>query len=66
MSSSIETERETDGRFIAEVIEMPGVMVYGTTGTGVQQLSALLTYRTAAALLGQMLDRTSESYGVLT
>jgi predicted RNase H-like HicB family nuclease len=31
LSSSIETERETDGRFIAEVIEMPGVMVYGTT-----------------------------------
>ena len=28
---SIEIERETDGRWIAEVPELPGVMVYGDT-----------------------------------
>jgi len=28
---SIELERETDGRWIAEVIELPGVLAYGTT-----------------------------------
>ena len=27
----IETEREVDGRWIAEVPELPGVMVYGQT-----------------------------------
>ena len=27
----VETEREEDGRWIAEVLELPGVMVYGQT-----------------------------------
>lgn len=27
----IEIERETDGRWIAEISELPGVMVYGDT-----------------------------------
>jgi len=31
MNFTIEIERETDGRWIAEVPELPGVMVYGTT-----------------------------------
>ncbi len=31
MTCSIETEREEDGRWIAEIAEMPGVMVYGET-----------------------------------
>lgn len=28
---TVETEREVDGRWIAEVPELPGVMVYGST-----------------------------------
>ena len=28
---SIELDREEDGRWIAEVLELPGVMVYGST-----------------------------------
>ena len=28
---SIELERETDGRWIAEVVELPGVLAYGAT-----------------------------------
>ena len=28
---TIETEREEDGRWIAEVMEIPGAMVYGAT-----------------------------------
>jgi predicted RNase H-like HicB family nuclease len=28
---TIETEREEDGRIIAEVIELPGVLAYGET-----------------------------------
>jgi predicted RNase H-like HicB family nuclease len=28
---TIESEQEEDGRWIAEVLELPGVLVYGTT-----------------------------------
>ncbi len=31
MSLPIEIEREDDGRWIAEIPELPGVMVYGAT-----------------------------------
>jgi predicted RNase H-like HicB family nuclease len=31
MTLHIETDRETDGRWIAEVVEIPGVMAYGDT-----------------------------------
>jgi predicted RNase H-like HicB family nuclease len=31
MKMAIETERETDGRWLAEVPELPGTMVYGQT-----------------------------------
>jgi len=27
----VELDRETDGRWIAEVVDLPGVLVYGTT-----------------------------------
>ena len=28
---AVETEREDDGRWIAEVVELPGVLAYGAT-----------------------------------
>ena len=28
---TIEVERETDGRWLAEVVELPGVMIYGSS-----------------------------------
>lgn len=28
---TVETERETDGRWLAEVMEIPGALAYGTT-----------------------------------
>lgn len=31
MKFAIEIDRETDGRWIAEVIEIPGVLAYGQT-----------------------------------
>jgi predicted RNase H-like HicB family nuclease len=31
MRLTIDLDREEDGRWIAEVIELPGVMVYGST-----------------------------------
>ena len=39
---NIETDQESDGRWIAEVMEIPGVMVYGsTTDEAVAQAQAL-------------------------
>ena len=31
MTFIVETEQETDGRWIAEVVELPGVLSYGAT-----------------------------------
>ncbi len=31
LTLTIETDREEDGRWIAEVVEIPGAIVYGTT-----------------------------------
>ena len=31
MNFGIEVEREEDGRWIAEVVELPGVLIYGHT-----------------------------------
>jgi predicted RNase H-like HicB family nuclease len=31
MKLSIECERETDGRWIAEIVQIPGAMAYGAT-----------------------------------
>ena len=31
MNLSIECERETDGRWIAEIVQIPGAMAYGAT-----------------------------------
>ena len=31
LTFTIETEREVDGRWIAEVMEIPGALVYGST-----------------------------------
>ena len=31
LSYHIETEQEADGRWIAEIADLPGVMAYGTT-----------------------------------
>lgn len=43
MRLTIELEREADGRWIAEVVDLPGVLVYGATRdealTGAQALA---------------------------
>jgi predicted RNase H-like HicB family nuclease len=31
MRLTVELDRETDGRWIAEVVDLPGVLVYGAT-----------------------------------
>ncbi|MBI5948912.1 MAG: type II toxin-antitoxin system HicB family antitoxin [Chloroflexi bacterium] len=44
MRLTLAVERETDGRWIAEVVELPGVLAYGATeqeATGAAQALAL-------------------------
>lgn len=42
MTLIIETEQEEDGRWIADIPELPGVMVYGQTRTeAIQKVQAL-------------------------
>lgn len=42
LTLTIETEQETDGRWIAEVMEIPEALVYGaTTDEAVAQVQAL-------------------------
>lgn len=50
----IETERETDGRWFAEVVDVPGVLAYGATEKeGVASAQALALRRLA--------DRTEQN-----
>lgn len=45
---TIETEQETDGRWIAEVLEIPGVLAYGDTVEQAQANVKALTFRVIA------------------
>jgi predicted RNase H-like HicB family nuclease len=46
--SEIEIERETDGRWIAEVAVIPGAMAYGSTRTEAVDRMMALTFRILA------------------
>lgn len=48
MRLTIETARETDGRWIAEVVELPGVMVYGRSRQDATNRVEALALRTVA------------------
>jgi len=39
MTFTVDFEQEEDGRWIAEVLELPGVMVYGATKEEAQALA---------------------------
>ena len=45
---TIETEQETDGRWVAEVLEIPGVLAYGDTPEQAQVRVEALTLRVVA------------------
>jgi predicted RNase H-like HicB family nuclease len=64
MTYSIEIERETDGRWLAEVIDLPGVLAYGST-------RAEATARVQALALRVVADRLehgelSPEFGTIT
>ncbi len=48
MKLSIECERETDDRWLAEVPELPGVLVYGTNANEAMAKAEVLALRVLA------------------
>jgi predicted RNase H-like HicB family nuclease len=48
MTLTIELEQETDGRWIAEVPQLPGVFAYGDTPDRAAQLARVLAFRVLA------------------
>ena len=52
MKYQIECEREDDGRWIAEVPELPGVLVYGSTAEEAMAKAQVLALRVLAERLG--------------
>ena len=57
MKLTIESEKEADGRWLAEVLELPGVMVYGQTKQEALAKAQALALRVLAERLehGEML-----------
>ena len=51
MTFTIEFDRETDGRFIAEVPELPGVLAYGATHDEARLLVIQLAHETIADMV---------------
>ena len=45
---SVETERENDGRWIAEVVDLPGVLAYGQTREEAVRLAKALSLHVLA------------------
>jgi predicted RNase H-like HicB family nuclease len=48
MTFTVEIEQEADGRWLADVIELPGVMAYGTTPPEALQAVQVLALRVIA------------------
>ncbi len=48
MKLTIETDREDDGRWIAEVPELPGVLAYGATRQEAMAKAEALAFRVLA------------------
>ena len=48
MTFKVEIEREDDGRWIAEVLELPGVMAYGTSSEEAKAKVQALALRVVA------------------
>jgi predicted RNase H-like HicB family nuclease len=62
----IDIEREDDGRWIAEVPDMPGVMVYGTTRQDASAKAEALALRVMADRLdhGEAVPELDELFAV--
>jgi predicted RNase H-like HicB family nuclease len=54
----IETEREMDGRWIAEIVDVPGVMAYGATEKEAMASAQALALRVLADRIEQEKEPT--------
>jgi predicted RNase H-like HicB family nuclease len=66
MPLAIELEQEDDGRWIAEVPELPGVMTYGATRQEAIERAQVLTLRVLAERLehGESVPELSQVFAV--
>jgi predicted RNase H-like HicB family nuclease len=64
---SIETERDADGRWIAEIVDLPGlVMAYGSTEQEAMAKVTALAFRMIAERIEQTkIGTTKISFGIL-
>ncbi|MEF8704760.1 MAG: type II toxin-antitoxin system HicB family antitoxin [Candidatus Accumulibacter sp. UW26] len=60
MNFSIECEEEVDGRWIAEVPQLPGVLCYGETANEAMSKAEVLALRAMAERLEQSESRPVE------
>jgi predicted RNase H-like HicB family nuclease len=51
MNFNLECERETDGRWLAEVAELPGVLAYGSSANEAMAKAEVLALRVLAEQL---------------
>ena len=51
MNFALECEQETDGRWIAEVPQLPGVLAYGKTSADAMSKAEVLALRVIAEML---------------
>lgn len=51
MNFTIEQEQESDGRWLAEVLELPGVLAYGASSTEAVSKAEVLALRVIAERL---------------
>ena len=60
MNFSIECEEEVDGRWIAEIPQLPGVLCYGQTADEAMAKAEVIALRAMAEKLGQHESRAVE------
>jgi predicted RNase H-like HicB family nuclease len=63
----VETEQEADGRWIAEVVELPGVLVYGPTREAAVRKAQALSLRVLAERLehGEDLPQVENVFSIV-
>ena len=63
----VETEQEVDGRWIAEVPELPGVLTYGTTREEAVRKAQALSLRVLAERLenGESLPQVQSVFSIV-
>ena len=58
----VETEREDDGRWVAEVLELPGVLAYGETEEAALSKVQALALRVIAERLAERPNSTPTTF----